>query len=92
MILRCVSVYLCARTRERCARARLCVRACVCVCVCVCVFEPLSQGKPVNIWCATICWWDDAGNECERHLALFYDKDRPGQEKGKNGNTGSSRL
>ena len=56
-------------------RARAVVRVCVCVCVCVCVLAT-SQGKPVNIWCATICWWDDAGNECERHLALFYDKDR----------------
>jgi len=70
-------------------RARAVVRVCVCVCVCVLA---TSQGKPVNIWCATICWSDDAGNECERHLALFYDKDRPNQEKGKNGNTGSSPL
>ncbi len=40
-----VSVHVCARVNESCARVceRVCERVCVCVCVCVCVSERASD-------------------------------------------------
>ena len=40
------------------------------------------------MWCASLSWQDADGKEQTKFVVIVYDKDRPGGEKNKNGNTG----
>jgi hypothetical protein len=51
-----------------------------------------SAGGHVDMWCATLFWKDHEGTEKTRNVVLFYTKERIGEEKNKNANTGMMAL